>query len=230
MNRRSRSELDVGLDHALAEIGYEWIAPSSFRALWPTRDIDHYLFFSTYGAPKRFLAADFGLRNPAAEDFAMTAIASYGGELYRHLKRSLPVDCTMQFSLGRLVGWPSRSSLDMDAFEGKALFDRVRDDIRKHLFPVVKPITGPAELLAILLADTAPFEWVYTNGAIRAAEIVSLGRQKEVADKQICEALRPRKKWIDAALAKGRISVEEYLEKILLRVPGTAGVRGKHKG
>src|SRR5437773_2362930 len=103
---------EVAITTCLRELGYECLSPLSLQAIWSTAEVEHFLFFSTYGPSKSFLTVDFGLRNADAQSFGASSIQTYGGEAYHLVAQDERKQCYMRFPLGKLAGWNPRWSLD----------------------------------------------------------------------------------------------------------------------
>ncbi len=106
------------LAEALAPLGYARVEKLTFRAEWSTRDVEHVLRFDTYGNPKEFLTADAGLRNNEAEAFAKQCKGRYAHPMFLQAKSqdgywNSPWFCPMHFSLGELLRWGLRSSINL---------------------------------------------------------------------------------------------------------------------
>lgn len=215
MNGVNREALNEKLlTEALARLGYRRVRRRVYRALWATPEVEHFLYFSTHGTPDEFVTSHFGLRNAAAEAFSIKAIKKYGGALYTVLKHNQEFDCAMRFSLGKLAEWGSRWSLFVPGMDESALFDKISFDVRGRLFPIIKGVTTLDHLVFLLLDDAEPGPWFVTNGAIRAAHIVSAARQIGVTRTQIKEMLRPRWKWIEESL-RGGVEPDVYVHKVV---------------
>jgi hypothetical protein len=207
---------EPALKAALAEIGYRRLKRHVYRADWST-EVEHFLFFQLYGAPKDYLAADFGFRNRAAQSFALRSIQTYGPELYRMIGHEEPYDCFMRFSLGGLVGtWGMRSSLTISSMPGPALADKIKRDIEQCLFPFIRQMTSSDRLVSRLLVDAEPCAWYRSNGAMRAAMIVHLSQRLGKHSDEIRLSLQPHLKEISHHLLDGPDpDPRSYVDKII---------------
>src|SRR5262249_49544823 len=95
------------------ELGYDRLSSFSYKAIWSTTEVEHFLFFSPYATPKVFLTADFGLRNADAQSFGARSVQVYGGEAYHLVAQDERKQCYMRFPLGKLAGWNPRWSLNL---------------------------------------------------------------------------------------------------------------------
>jgi hypothetical protein len=160
----------------LAELGYLRPKRLTYKASWSSADVEHFLFFSLYGAGNYFVCY-FGIRNLAAERFAVECLKSFGGPLFQTVRFDPRFDCHMRFSLGGLAGWGPRWSLNISGMSESALADKVKFDVRDLLFPVIRSVLAPADFFSLLIKDVEPCRWLGVSGAIRAAMIVYLGRR-----------------------------------------------------
>jgi hypothetical protein len=126
------------ISRPLADLGYKRVKRYVYRALWSSEDVEHFLYFSTWGAPKDYLTTYFGLRNPRAELFGVRSILAYGGHLYRLMRRDAGTDCCMKFSLGMLAGWQPRASIYLPATSGPQIAATITKSVRGPLFPLVE--------------------------------------------------------------------------------------------
>src|SRR5262249_32628055 len=81
-------------DLALEDAGYERIDPRKprddypgmdvfiYKALWSTREVEHFIFFSQDPMQKAAIIGQFGVRNPQVEAFSIAAIREYGGQVF----------------------------------------------------------------------------------------------------------------------------------------------------
>lgn len=202
------------IDKTLSDLGYERMKRFTYRGLWSIPEVEHFLYLELYGVPKHFLTARFGFRNLAAELFSLRSIRAYGGDVYRLMKHDERFDCVMNFSFGRLRSPVTRWSLHTPDFSGSELAAEIRSEIANLLLPTIRDVRGLSEFHALLLSDVEPFPWVACNGAMRAAQIISIGRQIGMEAAQIHAALRPNMKWIQVGLEKD-CNAESYIKKVL---------------
>jgi hypothetical protein len=186
----------------LAELGYLRLKKQVYRASWSSTDVEHFLFLSLYGGGNYF-TCEFGLRNAAAERFAVECLRLFGGPVFRDVRFDPRFDCRMRFSLGALAGWPSRSSLLITAMSDAALNDKIKSDIRDLLFPVVRSVLCAADLFSFLIRDDESSRWLTVNGAVRAAKIVYLGRQLGLQTIELEAMLQPFLQEIGANIGRG---------------------------
>jgi hypothetical protein len=207
---------ELSLTAAMADVGYDRRKSYVYRAEWSTLDVEHFVYFQTYGTPKDYLAADFGIRNKEAESFAIRSIQAYAGDLYRLLRHDDGSDCFMRFSLGRLASWGIRSSLNISEMSERALAEKIKHDIRQQLFPIILEVTDLARLLSLLLVDAEPHPWIRSNGAMRAAMIVNLARRLGMQPGEVRAVLKPHNKRIATSLLKApNPDPASYVERII---------------
>jgi hypothetical protein len=196
----------------LSELGYLRLKRLTYKASWSSTDVEHFLYFSLFSGGY-YLACEFGVRNPAAQRFAIECLQLYGGPLFQTFRVDPRFDCPMQFSLGRMAGWPERSSLIVSKMSASALADKVKRDVRDSLFPLIRSVLSAADLFSLLVKDDEPFRWLRVNGALRAAMIVYLGRRIGMQAGEIEAMLQPYLKEIAASV--DRVTPEFFLERVL---------------
>lgn len=205
------------ITNAVAELKYERIKRFTYRAIWSTSDVEHLLFFSLWGTPKNFLAADFGVRNKSAEAFGTECVHAFGGPIYQLMKNDEETDCFMKFSLGKLARWEPRSSLKVREVSGTELTDKIKTDVHYRLVPLISRITSLDDLLSLLLKDAEPFSWMYVNSAIRVAQIVYLSRVLGMDLGEIRVSLRPFGRELVSSIPKGA-DPASYIDRVLEHV------------
>jgi hypothetical protein len=205
------------LTAALAQLRYRRVKPWVYQAEWSS-EIEHFLYFQLVGRPALFISAMFGLRDVAAEAFAHRSIKTYGTDLqrtYGHLIE--PEHCMTHYSVGNLASWRPNASLDMSATSGPILAEKIKSDIERFLFPVIREVTTPDRLMALLLADEKPCLWKLTNGAMRAAMIVYLAQRAGWASADVRRRLEPYKEIISWPIRDGRVAdPDAYIDRIIV--------------
>jgi hypothetical protein len=203
---------------AVAELGYRRLKKWTYKAWWSSADVEHFLFFFLHGGGN-YLACDFGLRNPAAERFAVECLRLFAGPLFQDVRFDPRFGCHMRFSLGMLAKWPSSSSLVISEMSGAALADKVKGDISNLLFPVVRSVSSTSDLLCFLIRDDEPNRWFRVSGAVRAATIVHLGRRLGMKTTELKAMLHPYMKEIGANIGRSvtgdRMSPSAFLEDVV---------------
>lgn len=205
---------ESSINETLSNLGYKRMKRFTYRALWSTPEVEHFLYLQLYGTPKQLLTARFGLRNPPAELFSLRSIRTYGGDLGRLVRHDERFDCFMNFSFGRLTSPVRRWSLHTPDFPGPMLAKRIGSEIEGLLLPSIQGVRGLSEFQAFLISDVEPFPWVACNGAIRAAQVVATGRRIGMEAARIRVALRPRKEWISVGLNRVGDG-ETYVDKLI---------------
>jgi len=158
----------------LLECGYQRVSHRTYRAMWGTSFIEHFIYLDLWGTPKTFLAVRFGLRCQEAEAFALDEILRLGGPTYQLMDKHRIGRCFMAFSLGRLAAWKPSESLSLPTLSESELKAALRSALRDHLQPVIGEITTPRKFYEFLAQDEETHRWVRTNAAIRAAIMVKL--------------------------------------------------------
>ena len=156
------------------EIGYRRVDRHIYRADWSSEDVEHFIYFSLYGTPNDYLAADFGLRNQRAQTFAQDEIRRYGGPVYQLMKMNKKAHCSMNFPLGSLASWGPRSSLRISSMSNQALVMKIIEDIKTRLLPLIRNVTSIDHLSSFLCQNAESHAWLRSNGAIRAGMIIEL--------------------------------------------------------
>ena len=201
----------------LSELGYRRLKKGTYKASWSSVDVEHFLFFHQWDFGYYF-SGDFGLRNPAAQQFALDCLrlfAPHPAATYKYPR----YHCPMRFSVGRWFGWADRSSLIVPDMSAEALADRVKCDVRDFVLPFVRSVLSPDDLLAVLLGNEKPTPWFVTSGAVRAAKIVYLGRRLGLKTDELEAMLLPHLNDINGSI--GRSATEDwarrydFLEKVL---------------
>lgn len=182
---------DTILASAMHEVGYRRVRRNIYRADWSTPDVDHFVFFSPYGTPIDYLAADFGVRNLSAQIFALEEIRKYGGDLYGLMERDQEAHCPMRFSLGKIASWGIRSSLRISSLSDDALAAKITNDIERWLLPIIQEVTNIDRLRSFLLEDSETHSWVRCNGAIRAGMIADLAIRLGMSKASVQSMLQP---------------------------------------
>jgi len=203
---------------ALADVGYRRLKRNIYRAEWST-DVEHFLYLQLYGTPKDYLTADFAVRNKDAEIFARRAIEAYGPAIHRLVPSYFDerTDCSMGFSFSLLASWGTRSSLRISSMSGADLAAKVRDDVERKLFPLIRQVTTCDRLLMLLDTDAEPYSWVYTNGAMRTAMMAHVAwHQLGMRPEQIRALLLPHAKEIGLNLrGASDPDPQSYIERII---------------
>jgi hypothetical protein len=207
------------IDEALTRAGYKRRKRLVYQAQWSTPEVEHFITFSLHGRPKELVTARFGLRNPRAEMFSAKCIRTYGGDLFKILRsrEDIGTNCTMSFSFSRLIPRVRRWSLNVSDLSNSMLRTTIESFIANSVLPVVAGVRGLDEFFCFLIADAEPCPWVASNGAIRAAQIVAVGRQIGRTAEQIRVTLGPFKSCIFRGLSKtsGRNpDTDSYLDKV----------------
>jgi hypothetical protein len=209
---------EAPINKALATVGYQRQRSLVYKAQWSTPDVEHFISFSRHGTAKASLSADFGLRNPDAEIFSAKCLYSYGGDLYNLTKPNTIVDYRMRFSFGRLGSKVQRWELYLPDLSSSELSQILKDYIRERLLPVVRNIITLDRLLDVLTRDSEPCPWISTNGLIRTAQIVSVGRQIGLSGEHIRAILEPHERYVQRDLREisgKKVGVGSFIDSII---------------
>jgi hypothetical protein len=199
----------------VGEQEYARLKRFSYRAIWSTADVEHFLFFSTYGNPRAFLTADFGMRNVDAQNFSVKSIQAYGGEAYHFVARDARNQCYMRFPLGKLAGWTPRWSLNFLKMSDAELAESLTWAINEMLFPVIRDVTNLDRFISLLMCDEEPVRWLHVNGAIRMAQIAYLARKLGTDTIEIRSMLQRRANEIRVHLGRGALDPTAYIDRII---------------
>lgn len=206
---------EATIARALKGFGYVRCGRFEYRAAWSTPDAEHFLFFSMYGTPREFLAADFGIRNVAAQTFGVKCVRAYGGAVYQLVEQNEPNRCYMRFPLGKQAGWEPRWSLSLSNQIEADLVTLIELALRDHLIPAVRDVTDIGGLLSLLEQDEEPVRWVHVNGAMRAAQIAYLARTLGLKEPEIRSVLRRRESELFAHLRGATLDCATYIERVM---------------
>jgi hypothetical protein len=97
-----------------------------------------------------------------------------------------------------------------------SLAERVGDDVRQFLLPVISGVTDQRTLFSLLLQDAEPCPWYRVNGAIRVAQVAYLASRLGIDAAQIIEVLQPLTLQVKAGLA-GDKTPASYIEAVVQR-------------
>jgi hypothetical protein len=213
---KKKIKLDDLLASALIDLGYERVAKLVYRARWSTTEIEHVLRFDTYGTPKIYLEGDPGMRNAAAEAFAMRCRRLHA---IGSMRETVPIDQwwrPVHFSLGDYCGWSVRGCLNTLEFGPDELAKKVVDDARSKLIPLVGAIKTSADLLAFLeRPDWTTPPLIQMGEYYRAAQIAYLARKLGAARKETKNILLGFSLRIRNSIDKSRFTPETYIDQIL---------------
>ncbi|MBX3446185.1 MAG: hypothetical protein KF765_05485 [Parvibaculaceae bacterium] len=213
---------DALMQTNLAGIGYERLRKYIYRASWSTPHVEHFLYFGQDS--RRYFMAQFGLRNPDAQQFGIAAMVKYGHPNFQLWAKELDVavDCSMTFHFASLdkVSLTSFPRVRVPDIGGSELTNLVVDFIRGNLLPVIDAITDLESYLAFIVADRPPNPWLISpNHMIRVAQVVALAAQLGRSGDEIRELLRPYDSQIEKRMryiANDTVTgVDMYIDKLL---------------
>jgi hypothetical protein len=212
---------DKLMQRELALIGYDRFRKYIYRASWSTTEVEHFLYFGK--DTRQYFTAEFGLRNPDAEELGIEAIAKYGHPNHQlWLKeRDAATDCSMTFEFGRLDkhspnSWPR---VRLPEISGQDLAVLVAGFVRQNLLPVIESVTDLETYLAFLVADRDPNRWLISrNRMIRAAQVVAVSAQLGRSHAETKDLLRPHADLIEKGMRHARDTVagfDMYVDKLI---------------
>ena len=170
---------DKLMQRELAAVGYDRLRKFIYRASWSTAAVEHFLYFGKDS--RQYFTAEFGLRNPDADQFGVETMVKYGHHPNFQLwaRERDATTCSMTFDFGRLdkysfTLWPR---VRLPEISGQDLANLVIGVVRQNLLPVIASITDLQSYLDFLLADRDPNRWLASkNLMIRAAQVVAVSR------------------------------------------------------
>jgi hypothetical protein len=218
--KRKQTNLDDIFAPALIAVGYKKVAKLTYRAGWSTDAVEQFLAFDAYGAPKQYLSGNAGFRNTKAEAFAEQCQQRYVSQTYfRCMPKGgyvyPPFFCLMNFSIGSLLGWEVRDSLDMWGLSPDELASAVVEPIQSKLIPFVGGITTIEGLHDLLESDREPLRWYSRGPYYRAALVAYLARTLDVARETTKASLMAHAKLIENGIDTTRLTAESYIDHIL---------------
>jgi len=216
----TKVKLSDVLAEALAPLGYARVEKLTYRAEWSTRDVEHVLRFDTYGNPKEFLTADAGLRNSEGEAFAKQCKERYANPAFRQATSqdgywNSPWFCLMHFSVGGLLRWGPRGSVNLAGLTPDQIGEAIVPGIRSTLMPLVSKILTKASFLAFLERDEEPLRWVMRGPYYRAALVAYLAMVLGQPRNQTRDLLLEHALWIANGIDTSRFTPQAYIEHIL---------------
>jgi hypothetical protein len=129
-----------------------------------------------FGNPKNNVGCDVGLKNDLSFSFAIDALKLHGGEVYRQSTWK-PDAFNTRCQVGRVCEWRPRMSLRISDYGRSGLLTKLGEDLELHILPNVTRYNDSARYLTLLGEDNRLFPWDTCNGAMRAAELIFLGRE-----------------------------------------------------
>jgi hypothetical protein len=213
-------KLDDLMTDALAPLGYHRVDKLIYRADWSTADVEHVLSLDTYGNPKVFLHGDAGLRNKDAETFAQQCHQRYVDERVLKSRRETayvdpPWFCPMNFSIGKLFGWPGRAALNTADFSSQTLAGALAEPIRATLIPYLSRVTTLQGLLEFLERDEPPMQWTMRGPYYRAALVAYLAAALGVDQSKTRATLLTHSRLYPNMIDMTRLTPETYVDHLL---------------
>lgn len=166
----------MGLADCLTERRFKRIKPRLF-VLRLGAEMELFVELNLFGGvPTNNIACDIGLTSRRSLSFAIDALKSHGGQVYRQSTwRPDPFNTRCQ--VGHVCGWGPRTSLRISDYEEAGLVTRFIADLDTHILPQASRCDDPSRYFELLGQDDRLFPWLHCNGAMRAAEFIFWGRK-----------------------------------------------------
>ncbi len=203
------------LDEALESIGYRRVKKGMYRFEGGTAECEHLLAVEIHGKSDQSLTAEFGLRNSDAVAFAIAALRRYGDPLFETWNAGAS-GCVTWFSVGELLGWHPGAALWQRQTADQELVAAFATAVESGVVPIVEKVDSMTALMELLLSTAPPYQWVKSNGAIRAAQIIFLACRQGAASAAITALLHPYLREIEIGLgARRRVDSAEYVAAVI---------------
>jgi hypothetical protein len=209
----------------MGTLDYEHVSEGTFRANWSTSEVEHFLYWTTQQQGV-FLAGDFGFRNWGAETYARECMAVYGGLRSPSTLTNGPTSdhrCYMRYDLARLTPKRYRWVVTLPTASNESLRAEVQQMVQLSV-AALSPVITVGGLYDLLKRDEEWCPWYCVNGAIRAAQLVWLGKMLGVLPQEMETALQPRLREIELGLHTS-MHPEVYISKLISHEPGASGLR-----
>ena len=195
---------DKLMQKELLAIGYDRFRKYIYRASWSTAAVENFLYFGKDS--RQYFSAEFGLRNPDAEEFGIEAITKYGHPNHQLWlrERDATTACSMTFEFDRFdkLSRNSWSRVRLPEISGDELASLVAGFVRQNLLPIVASVTDLQSYLAFLLTEREPHPWFASNLMIRAAQVVAVSAQLGHSHAKTRELLRPHGNSIEKEISR----------------------------
>lgn len=186
-------------------VGYERVQPLTYMARSPSLEVEHFIYFVPFSSAGQNLTIEYGLRNPQAEEFSFSCMRRYGGRWAERLEYDSRCDSSTRFDFSALNPMSESTPLLLPKLLTDTSVEFVVGRIIQDLLPFARGIASLSALYATLVDDDARASWsLTTNGAMRAAQAVSIGRRLNFDPITLVSDLEPRTRWIEAVLQSGR--------------------------
>lgn len=203
------------LDEALESVGYRRIRKGLYRFDSGATECEHLLAVEVHGKSDHSLTAEFGLRNPDAEAFAIDALRRYGDPVFERWSAGA-TGCVTWFSVGELLGWHPGAALWQRQAMDQEFAAAFVAAVASGVVPIVKSVDSMTTFLRVLLSNTFPYQWVKSNGAVRAAQIIFLACRQGTPNAAITASLQPYLREIEIGLgARRRVPPADYVAAVI---------------
>lgn len=203
------------LDEALESIGYRRIKKGLYRLDGEATGCEHRLAVELHGRSDHSLTAEFGLCNSDAEAFAIDALRRYGDPVFEGWNAGA-TGCVTWFSVGELLGWHPGAALWQRQATDQEFTAAFAAAIASGVAPMVRAIDSMSALLRVLLSNAPPYQWVKSNGAVRAAQIIFLSCRQGTPSAAVTASLQPYLREIEIGLgARRRVPSADYVAAVI---------------
>jgi hypothetical protein len=204
---------ETNLTAALDALGYKRIKRRKYSFAKFEPDVEHFLYFQSWGIGQFFVSADFGFGNRAARDFAMAMLMKYGHPIFTEFRDKMErSDTLMRFPVHRFTSMTDRPWQN-DKSDPSDMSGHIVTFVTTHHLPFVQGLGDLSALLARLVADGEPCPWFATNAAARSAAIVFLAKRTGQSPEFAHKAITPRENLMTRELAPS-LRAHDYVEAL----------------
>ncbi len=202
------------LDASLAAVGYRRKKAGVYAFDIPA-DCAHLLAVQLLGKADRYLTAEFCFFNSDAEGFAVSELRKYGDPVFKSWKHD-PALSVMRFSVGEVAGWAPGAALWQRQISDNDFARLFAETIKRQIVPLAKQVASTDDLLRVLLSNDPPYQWVKSNGAIRAAEIIFLSSRQGMSGADIRSLLESYAKEVEIGLGTRReLDAAKFIDAVI---------------
>lgn len=199
------------LDASLATIGYT-SKKGGVYVFGVSAACSHLLSVQLHGKADRYLTADFCFFNSDAERFAVSELRKYGDPVFKSWKHD-PALSVMRFSVGEVAGWAPGGALWQRQLSDDDFARLFAQTVKDRIVPLAGRVVSTDDLLRVLLSNDPPYQWVKSNGAIRASTIAFLARRHAMKGAEIRTLLEPHLKEVEIGLGTRRaLDAAQFLD------------------
>lgn len=200
------------LADCLNERGFKRIKPTLF-VLRLGVEMELFVALNLFGGvPTNNVGCDVGLTSRRSLSFAINALKSHGGHVYRQSTwRPDPFNTRCQ--VGHICGWGPRTSLRISDYEDAGLVTRFIADLDAHILPQAIRCEDTSRYFELLGEDDRMFPWLHCNGAMRAAEFIFWGRELGKTPAELNSVLANYDARVRSGLGRD-VKDEDFLEAV----------------